>query len=91
MAIDRAFWIALSPRADSQVRVRSLDLEVDSTFDLHSLAKAKAGDSMQQLPVMCYGLQDYPPLQLVQEENAQEFTNAVCAAYKQRSGSNASF
>ncbi len=41
MAIDRAFWIALSPRADSQVRVRSLDLEVDSAFDLHSLAKGE--------------------------------------------------
>jgi galactokinase len=41
MAIDRAIWIALSPRADSQVRIRSLDLEVDSAFDLHSLAKGK--------------------------------------------------
>jgi galactokinase len=39
MAIDHAVWIALSPRADSQVRVRSLDLEVDSAFDLHSLTK----------------------------------------------------
>jgi galactokinase len=39
MAIDRALWIALSPRADSQVRIRSLDLEVDSAFDLHSLTK----------------------------------------------------
>jgi galactokinase len=41
MAIDRAIWIALSPRADSQVRIRSLDLEVDSAFDLQSLAKGK--------------------------------------------------
>ena len=41
MAIDRALWIALSPRADSQVRIRSLDLEVDSAFDLHSLAKGE--------------------------------------------------
>jgi galactokinase len=41
MAIDRAFWIALSPRADSQVRVRSLDLEVDSAFELHSMAKGE--------------------------------------------------
>jgi len=39
MAIDRAVWIALSSRADSRVRVRSLDLEVDSAFDLHSLTK----------------------------------------------------
>ena len=41
MAIDRAIWIALSPRVDSQVRIRSLDLEVDSVFDLHSLMKGK--------------------------------------------------
>jgi len=41
MAIDHAVWIALSPRADSQVRIRSLDLEVDSAFDLHSLAKGE--------------------------------------------------
>jgi len=39
MAIDHAVWIALTPRADSTVRVRSLDLEVDSAFDLHSLTK----------------------------------------------------
>ena len=41
MAIDRAVWIALSPRADSQVRIRSLDLEVDSAFELHSLTKGE--------------------------------------------------
>ena len=41
MAIDRAIWIALSPRADSQVRIRSLDLETDSAFDLHSLTKGE--------------------------------------------------
>jgi galactokinase len=41
MAIDHAVWIALSPRADSQVRIRSLDLEVDSAFDLHSLTKGE--------------------------------------------------
>jgi galactokinase len=41
MAIDRAIWIALSPRSDTQVRIRSLDLEVDSAFDLHSLTKGK--------------------------------------------------
>ena len=41
MAIDHAVWIALTPRADSTVRVRSLDLEVDSAFDLHSLAKGE--------------------------------------------------
>jgi galactokinase len=41
MAIDHAVWIALSPRADSQIRIRSLDLEVDSTFDLHFLTKGE--------------------------------------------------
>jgi len=41
MAIDHAVWMALSPRADSQVRIRSLDLEVDSAFDLNSLAKGE--------------------------------------------------
>jgi galactokinase len=41
MAIDHAVWIALSPRADSQVRIRSLDLEVDSAFDLNSLTKGE--------------------------------------------------
>ena len=49
MAIDRAVWIAFSPRVDSQVRIHSLDIstalrsdpEADSDFDLHSLAKGK--------------------------------------------------
>ncbi len=41
MAIDHAVWMALSPRADLQVRIRSLDLEVDSAFDLNSLAKGE--------------------------------------------------
>jgi len=41
MAIDRAIWIALSPRADSQIRIRSLDLELDSAFDLNSLTKGE--------------------------------------------------
>ncbi|MBP8047639.1 MAG: galactokinase [Anaerolineales bacterium] len=49
MAIDRAVWIALSPRTDSQVRIHSLDssnavesdLGPDSAFDLHSLTKGK--------------------------------------------------
>jgi galactokinase len=49
MAIDRAVWIALSPRTDSQVRIHSLDssnavesdLGSDSAFDLHSLTKGK--------------------------------------------------
>jgi len=41
MGIDRAVWIALTPRADSQIRIRSLDLEIDSAFDLHSLTKGE--------------------------------------------------
>ena len=41
MAIDHAVWFALSARSDSQVRIHSLDLEVDSAFDLHSLAKGE--------------------------------------------------
>ncbi len=41
MAIDHAVWIALSPRSDSTVRVCSLNLEVDSAFDLHSLTKGE--------------------------------------------------
>ncbi len=41
MAIDRAVWIALSPRIDSQVRIRSLDLEIDSAFDINSLTKGE--------------------------------------------------
>jgi galactokinase len=41
MAIDRALWIALSRRTDSKVRIRSLDLKVDSAFELHSLAKGE--------------------------------------------------
>lgn len=49
MAIDRAVWLALRPRADKTVRLFSLDiltplntsLETDSAFDLNSLAKGK--------------------------------------------------
>lgn len=41
MAIDREVWIALAPRTDSIVRIRSLDLQVDAAFDLHSFAKGE--------------------------------------------------
>ncbi|CAG1016946.1 galactokinase [Anaerolineales bacterium] len=41
MAIDRAVWIALTPRTDSTVRIRSLDLGVDSVFDLRSLTQGE--------------------------------------------------
>jgi galactokinase len=39
MAIDRAVWMALSPRVDSQVRIYSLDLKTESAFELNSIAK----------------------------------------------------
>jgi galactokinase len=42
MAIDRAVWIALRPRADRHVSVHSLDLGLAAAFDLDSLAR---GDS----------------------------------------------
>ena len=39
MAIDHAVWLALRPRDDRTVRIFSLDLEVDSAFELDSLTK----------------------------------------------------
>ena len=36
MAIDRAIWIALRPRADRRVLVHSLDLNLSAAFDLDS-------------------------------------------------------
>ena len=41
MAIDREVWIALTPRADSTVRIASLDLETESAFEMHSLTPGK--------------------------------------------------
>ncbi len=41
MAIDRAVWIALRPRADRRLRIHSLDLEADSDFELDSLEKGE--------------------------------------------------
>ncbi len=43
MAIDRAIWIALRPRADGQVRVYSLDLDRWATFILSDLRHQQAG------------------------------------------------
>jgi galactokinase len=43
MAIDRAAWIALRPRADSRVVVRSLDYDEEREFDLGELARGSAG------------------------------------------------
>jgi len=41
MAIEQAVWMAISPSDDSQVRIRSLDLEADSVFAIDSLTKSK--------------------------------------------------
>src|SRR5687768_16126823 len=41
MGIDRAVWLAFRPRTDGQVRIRSLDLEADSAFELNSLSKGE--------------------------------------------------
>ncbi|HMZ06097.1 MAG TPA: galactokinase [Anaerolineales bacterium] len=37
MAIDRAVWLAIHPRSDGQVRIHSLDLKTEATFQLDSL------------------------------------------------------
>lgn len=39
MAIDRAVWLALRPREDGIVRLYSLDLEAEASFELLSLTK----------------------------------------------------
>lgn len=41
MAIDRAVWLAFRPRRDKTVRLFSLDLQVESAFELDSLTKGK--------------------------------------------------
>lgn len=41
MAIDRAIWIALRPRADRTVNIRSLDFNVWGEFELDTLERAK--------------------------------------------------
>ena len=42
MAIDRAVWIALRPRPDSKVLIRSLDFHEEREFDLAHLASSGA-------------------------------------------------
>ncbi|HEX2622935.1 MAG TPA: galactokinase [Phototrophicaceae bacterium] len=39
LAIDRAFWIALRPRADRQIRIKLLDFDQDNLFTLDHLNK----------------------------------------------------
>lgn len=43
LAIERAIWIALRPRADRQVRLASLDFEETATFSLDRLAREDEG------------------------------------------------
>jgi galactokinase len=43
MAIDRAVWIALSPRADAHVRVHSLDFLQEIEFDVGALKQGGPG------------------------------------------------
>jgi galactokinase len=43
MAIDRAVWIALRPRSDNQVHIRSLDFDQGGQFDLDSFQHAGEG------------------------------------------------
>ncbi|HLV34047.1 MAG TPA: galactokinase family protein, partial [Spirillospora sp.] len=43
MAIDRATWIALSPRNDGQITVHSLDFDQTGTFSLGHFENTDAG------------------------------------------------
>ena len=43
MAIDRAVWIALRPREDSQVVAHSIDFGEDATFDVHEITHGETG------------------------------------------------
>ena len=43
MAIDRAMWMALRPRADRQVSVYSLDMEETAVFSLDNLTHSNSG------------------------------------------------
>ena len=57
MAIDRAIWIALRPRSDDQVMVRSLDLEQDGGFDLTSF-QHEDQDWLEYIKGTAWALQD---------------------------------
>ncbi len=43
IAIDRAVWVAVRPRADRVVRVRSLDYDAETELDLDALRRAGEG------------------------------------------------
>jgi galactokinase len=57
MAIDRAIWIALRPRQDTEVHVHSLDFEETRTFDLTALEKSGAG-WLEYLKGVAWALQE---------------------------------
>ncbi len=43
MAINHATWVALRPRADRQIRIKSLDMGENLTFDLDDFTKSSPG------------------------------------------------
>jgi galactokinase len=57
LAIDRAVWIALRPRADRQVLVHSLDFADTLAFSLDRLERAKAGWA-EYVKGVAYALQE---------------------------------
>jgi galactokinase len=56
MAIDRAVWIALRPRADRKVSVYSLDFQEEGGFDIRHLASSGNG-WIEYLQAMAWALQ----------------------------------
>ncbi len=57
MAIDRAAWIALRPRADGRVVATSLDFDETREFDLGSLGKKDADSWIEYLKGTAWALQ----------------------------------
>ena len=57
MAIDRAVWIALRPRDDRRVLVRSIDYNESAEFSLDDLVRQKAG-WIEYLKGTAWALQD---------------------------------
>src|SRR5512143_1835018 len=61
MAIDRAIWIALRPRSDRRVVVRSLDFDQTAEFSLEGLVNEHA-EWLEYLKGVAWALQEanYP-------------------------------
>ncbi len=57
LAIDRAAWIALRPRADRRVIVQSLDMEAEAAFDLADLRRG-APSWVEYLKGVAWALQE---------------------------------